>query len=71
MHVINIIGFVPKIKINNQIKSIINFKQYLILTLDTTVINACAIRNGKVSGVPYSKQSFIRERPFFPQNKHT
>lgn len=42
-----------------------------ILTLDTTVINACAIRNGSVSGVPYSKQSFMRERPFFPQNRQT
>lgn len=42
-----------------------------ILTLDTTVINACAIRNGSVSGLPYSKQSFMRERPFFPQNRQT
>lgn len=42
-----------------------------ILTLDTTVINACAMRNGNVSGAPYSKQSFMRERPFFPQNKQT
>lgn len=41
------------------------------LTFDTTVINACAIRNGSVSGVPYSKQSFMRERPFFPQNRQT
>lgn len=29
------------------------------------------MRNGNVSGVPYSKQSFMSERPFFPQNKQT
>lgn len=31
-----------------------------ILIVDTTVVNPCAIRNGKVLRVPYSKQSFMR-----------
>ena len=31
-----------------------------ILIVGTTVVNPCAIRNGKVLRVPYSKQSFMR-----------
>ena len=31
-----------------------------ILILDATVVNPCAIRNGKVLRVPHSKQSFMR-----------
>lgn len=41
------------------------------LTLETMVMKACAMGKGRVSGAPNSKQSFIRERPCFPQNIHT
>lgn len=35
------------------------------------VMKAWAMGKGRLSGVPDSKHSFIRERPCFPQNRQT